>query len=74
MPNEDDKKGAANDWARYSQVAFIIPGAVVAGLILGALIDKWLHTHWVYIAGVIVGAVVGFVQLIRTLTTVSDKN
>jgi len=71
---EDDKKNDAYTWARYSQVAFIVPGAVVAGLILGALVDKWLHTHWVYIAGVIFGAVVGFIQLVRTLTSVSDKN
>jgi hypothetical protein len=28
----------------------------------------------VYIAGVIVGAVLGFVQLIRMLTSVSDKS
>jgi F0F1-type ATP synthase assembly protein I len=71
---DDENKKAAQDWARYSQVAFIVPGAVVAGLILGALIDKWLNTHWVYIAGVIVGAVLGFVQLIRMLTSVSDKS
>jgi F0F1-type ATP synthase assembly protein I len=69
----DDDKNASYSWARYSQVAFIVPGGVVAGLILGALIDKWLHTHWVYIAGVIVGAVIGFVQLVRTLTSVSDR-
>ena len=70
---DEDKKSASYTWARYSQVAFIVPGGVVAGLILGALIDKWLHTHWVYIAGVIVGAVIGFVQLVRTLTQVSDR-
>ena len=71
---DDDKKSAAYTWARYSGVAFIIPGAVVAGLLIGALIDKWAHTHWVYIAGVIFGAVVGFIQLVRMLTAASDKN
>lgn len=71
---DDDKKNGAYAWARYSQVAFIVPGAVVAGLIIGALLDKWLHTHWVYIAGVIFGAVVGFIQLVRTVTSASDKN
>ncbi|WP_041855509.1 AtpZ/AtpI family protein [Candidatus Korobacter versatilis] len=71
---EDDNRKAAYTWARYSQIAFIIPGAVVAGLILGALVDKWLHTHWAYIAGVIVGAVGGFIQLVRTLTSASDKD
>jgi ATP synthase protein I len=71
---DDENKKAAQDWARYSQVAFIVPGSVVAGLILGALVDKWLHTDWVYVAGIIVGAVLGFVQLIRMVTSMSDKN
>lgn len=73
MANDKDKN-AAYTWARYSQVAFIVPAGVVAGLILGGLIDKGLHTHWVYIAGVIVGAIVGFIQLVRMLTSVSDKD
>lgn len=72
--DNNDKKSASYTFARYSQVAFIVPGGVVAGLLLGGLIDKWLHTHWVYIAGVIFGAIVGFIQLVRTLTSVSDKN
>lgn len=70
----NEKQSASYTWARYSQVAFIIPGAVVAGLILGGLLDRWLHTHWIYIAGVIFGAIIGFVQLVRMLTSVSDKN
>jgi F0F1-type ATP synthase assembly protein I len=70
----DDNKSTSYTWARYSQVAFIVPGAVVAGLIVGALIDKWLHTHWVYIAGVIFGAIVGFIQLVRMVTSASDKD
>jgi F0F1-type ATP synthase assembly protein I len=72
--NGDEKKSTTQTFARYSQVAFIVPGAVVAGLIIGGLIDKWLHTHWVYIAGVIFGAVVGFIQLVRMLTSASDKD
>lgn len=74
MAPDDDKKSATYTFARYSQIAFIVPGAVVAGLIIGGLVDKWLHTHWVYIAGVIFGAIVGFIQLVRVLTAASDKN
>lgn len=72
--SEDEKKSAAYTFARYSQIAFIVPGGIVAGFILGGLIDKGLHTHWVFIAGVIVGAVLGFIQLVRMLTSASDKN
>ncbi|HEY3929764.1 MAG TPA: AtpZ/AtpI family protein [Candidatus Koribacter sp.] len=71
---DDEKKSVMYTWAKYSGVAFVIPSTVVVGLLLGALIDKWAHTHWVYIAGVIFGAVVGFIQLIRMLTDASDKN
>jgi F0F1-type ATP synthase assembly protein I len=55
-------------WARYSEIAFIIPAAVVVGLLLGKLLDYWLHTHWLFLAGIIFGAVVGFVQMIRMVT------
>ena len=55
-------------WARYSEMAFIIPAAVVVGLLLGKLLDYWLHTHWLFLGGIIFGAIVGFVQMIRMVT------
>ncbi|HMK31754.1 MAG TPA: AtpZ/AtpI family protein [Terriglobales bacterium] len=58
--------------ARYSEIGFIIPAAVILGLLLGKLLDWWLHTHWLMIAGVIFGAIVGFVQLIRMVTAASQ--
>ncbi len=67
--HRDDKiQSAAVLWARYSEIAFIIPAAVVVGLLIGKLLDHWLHTHWLFIAGVIVGAVLGFVQMIRMVS------
>jgi len=70
MAGEDpnDKQSAAVEWARYSQIAFIIPAAVVVGLLLGKLFDYWLHTHWLFLVGIIVGSIVGFVDMIRTIT------
>jgi F0F1-type ATP synthase assembly protein I len=66
-----------NPWsvvARYSEIGFIIPGAVLLGFILGKLLDYWLHTTWLYIAGVIFGAVVGFIEMIRMATaSMHDK-
>lgn len=68
-PDEDNdpKQSAAVVWARYSQIAFILPAAVVVGLLLGKLLDYWFHTHWIFLAGIIVGAVAGFVDIIRTV-------
>ncbi len=67
--HRDDKiQSAAILWARYSEIAFIIPAAIVVGWVVGKLLDHWLHTHWLLIAGVIVGAVLGFVQMIRMVS------
>lgn len=60
--------------ARYSEIGFIIPAAVFLGYALGRLGDYWLHTHWLSLAGIIFGAVVGFVQMIRMASALSrDK-
>jgi F0F1-type ATP synthase assembly protein I len=60
--------------ARYSEIGFIIPAAVIVGFFLGKLLDYWLHTHWIYLAGLIFGAVVGFVQMIRmAFASTKDK-
>jgi len=55
-------------WARYSEIAFIIPAGVVAGLLMGKLADYWLHSRWAVVAGVAIGAIAGFVQMIRMVT------
>jgi F0F1-type ATP synthase assembly protein I len=51
--------------ARYSEIGFMIPAAVIVGYLLGLLADHLLHTHWIYLLGIIFGAVAGFVSMIR---------
>ena len=68
MAGEDPKESAAVIWARYSQIAFILPAAVVVGLLIGKLFDHWLHTRWLFLVGIIIGAIAGFVDIIRTVT------
>jgi F0F1-type ATP synthase assembly protein I len=55
--------------ARYSELAVIFPAATVVGWLLGAALDRWLHTSWLYLAGLILGIVAGFVALIRAATS-----
>lgn len=69
---QDRNESAAVIWARYSQIAFIIPAAVVIGLFLGKLLDYWLHTRWLFLVGIIVGAIAGFVDVIRTIVRQSN--
>ncbi len=69
MASDDEER--KNPWvsvARYSEIGFIIPAAVLLGFALGKLLDYWLHTKWLTVGGIIFGAVVGFVQMIRTAT------
>jgi F0F1-type ATP synthase assembly protein I len=73
--NRSQKPSALVSAARYSEIGFIIPAAIFLGYALGRLGDYWLHTHWLYLAGVIFGAVVGFAQMIRMASALSrDKS
>jgi F0F1-type ATP synthase assembly protein I len=51
--------------ASYSQLAFIFPAATVAGWLIGVALDHWLHTKWLYLVGLFLGIIAGFVELIR---------
>jgi F0F1-type ATP synthase assembly protein I len=70
----DGKKSDSADknmWeqlANYAQLAFVFPAATVVGWLLGAALDKWLHTTWLYLVGLLLGIVAGFVELIRTVS------
>ena len=50
---------------RLMEIAFILPAAVVVGWLAGAGLDKWLHQHWIYLVGVVLGSVAGFIEVIR---------
>ena len=52
--------------------AFSLFGAVVAGLILGWLLDRWLGTRpWVLVTGLVLGAAAGFYEFIRASSKLS---
>jgi F0F1-type ATP synthase assembly protein I len=72
--NEPSKKSMLVQLANYSQLAFIFPAATVVGWLIGSGLDHWLHTTWLYLAGVILGIVAGFVELIRTVTSSDSGN
>ena len=59
--------------ARYSQLGLVLPAATLVGWLIGVALDKWLHTTWLYLAGLLLGIVAGFVELIRTVMS-SDSN
>jgi len=67
LPTEPKDKNSWVQVANYAQLAFIFPAATVVGWLVGSALDKWLHTTWIYIVGLILGIVAGFVELIRTV-------
>lgn len=69
MPGPPEKKSVLVQLAQYSQLAFIFPAATVAGWLIGLGLDHWLHTHWLYLVGLILGIIAGFVELIRTVAS-----
>jgi ATP synthase protein I len=59
--------------AKYSQLAVVFPAATIAGWLIGVALDRWLHTTWIYIVGLIVGIIAGFVELIRAAMSSESK-
>lgn len=48
---------------RLMQIAFVLPTAVVVGWLVGYLLDRWLHQNWIYIPGILLGCVAGFIEV-----------
>jgi F0F1-type ATP synthase assembly protein I len=69
----EQKRSLLVQLANYSQLAFIFPAATVVGWLCGAALDRWLHTTWLYLAGLILGIIAGFVELIRTVLSSESK-
>ena len=65
MPRRDDNLMATV--ARYSEMAFTIPGGVVVGYFGGRWLDGRFGTHWIYIAGLLLGGAAGIFQVVRQL-------
>ena len=65
-PEKPENKDPLVGLTRYSEIGFIIPASVLLGFFLGKLLDYWLHTKWLYLVGLLFGAVVGFTEMIRT--------
>jgi F0F1-type ATP synthase assembly protein I len=61
----NSERGWMIQLGRYSQIGFALPAATVIGWFAGKLLDRWLHTSWLNLAGLLVGIVAGFIELIR---------
>ena len=48
------------------QLALAIPAGCFIGWAVGAWLDKHFHQEWIAIAGIVLGAVAGFIQIFTT--------
>lgn len=67
-PDPDKKKSPWVQFGRYSQLAFMLPAATVAGYLIGALLDHWLHSTWISVVGLLLGTAGGLIELIRVVS------
>ena len=64
---DDEKKGALRELVRAEsmiQLAIALPAACVIGWLLGSWLDKHFHQNWMGIAGIVLGAIGGFMQIV----------
>jgi ATP synthase protein I len=70
-PDEEKEEINRKSGLAYA-AAFSLFSAVVAGLIVGWLLDRWLGTKpWLLVTGIILGAAAGFYEFIRSTAKIS---
>jgi ATP synthase protein I len=72
MSGEDNQEETNRKSGIAYAAAFSLFAAVVSGLALGWLLDRWLGTApWLLVVGVVLGAAAGFYQLVRATSRLS---
>jgi F0F1-type ATP synthase assembly protein I len=66
--NAAKKYSSLKDYVKAEQMvqlALAIPIGCVLGLLVGSWLDRHFHTGWIAIAGTVVGAGGGFLEIVR---------
>lgn len=72
VSEDNDKEEVNRKTGLAYAAAFSLFAAVVAGLLLGWLLDRWLGTQpWLLVTGIVLGAAAGFYEFIRTAKRIS---
>jgi F0F1-type ATP synthase assembly protein I len=70
-PEDDQQETNRKSGLAYA-VALSLFAAVVGGLVIGWLLDRWLGTSpWLLVTGIVLGSAAGFYQLIRSSSKLS---
>lgn len=68
MAGDGKKKGAMGELVTAEsmiQLAIALPAGCLVGWLLGAWLDRHFHQGWMGIAGILLGALGGFIQIFR---------
>lgn len=70
---QKDPGGTIRQIALAFELPFVLVGPVVAGGVIGYLLDRWLHSkHWLLIVLGLLGVVVGVLEAVK-IASVQDK-
>lgn len=58
---------------RLIQIALVLPAATFIGWAVGLGLDHWLRLQWVSVAGLLVGVLTGFVEIVRAVAKLSKE-
>jgi len=72
VPPDEDKEEVNRKTGLAYAAGFSLFAAVVSGLLIGWLLDRWLGTRpWLLVTGIILGAAAGFYEFIKTTSKIS---
>jgi F0F1-type ATP synthase assembly protein I len=63
-----EKKTVAAMVGEYTSLALLLPIAMGVGYVIGYLLDKAFHTHFLYIVFLLVGIASGLIEVIRKVS------
>lgn len=66
MPPKSD--GSLTWLGKYLSLALTLPASVVAGYILGAVAEHWLHWPILIVLGILLGMAAGIMQILHELS------
>ena len=52
---------------KYTALAFVLPISTLVGYVMGYLLDKLFHTHFLYLVFMGLGVAAGFIEVFRSL-------
>ena len=77
MADEDNKDSGLRTYIKAEalvQLVIALPAACFVGWAIGAWLDRHYQQTWISIAGILVGAVGGFIQIFRAANRMMKKD